>query len=174
MMQYNPAFKSMTHPLGRNKRSVWTVTTQPYPDAHFATFPSALIEPCILAGTSAHGHCPQCGKGWKRIVERGEITEHPQRINRTEDAKQFHPDDNAYGESGSLGRVRMRHTNGWEPSCPCGLEPLSGIVLDPFMGSGTTAEVAQALGRRWLGCELNPEYAKLVADRTRQIGMVLA
>ena len=38
----------------RNKRSVWTVTTQPYPDAHFATFPEALIEPCVLAG-SAHG-----------------------------------------------------------------------------------------------------------------------
>jgi DNA modification methylase len=36
---------------GRNKRSVWTVTTQPYPDAHFATFPEALIEPCILAGS---------------------------------------------------------------------------------------------------------------------------
>jgi DNA modification methylase len=36
----------------RNKRSVWTVTTQPYPDAHFATFPEALIEPCILAGSA--------------------------------------------------------------------------------------------------------------------------
>lgn len=36
---------------GRNKRSVWTVPTQPYPDAHFATFPESLIEPCILAGS---------------------------------------------------------------------------------------------------------------------------
>lgn len=35
----------------RNKRSVWTVTTQPYPEAHFATYPEALIEPCILAGS---------------------------------------------------------------------------------------------------------------------------
>jgi len=39
----------------RNKRSVWTVTTQPYSEAHFATFPPALIEPCILAG------CPKGG-----------------------------------------------------------------------------------------------------------------
>ncbi len=39
----------------RNKRSVWTVTTQPFKDAHFATFPPALIEPCILAG------CPEGG-----------------------------------------------------------------------------------------------------------------
>jgi DNA modification methylase len=43
------------HPLGRNKRSVWTVATQPYSGAHFATFPPKLIEPCILAG------CPEGG-----------------------------------------------------------------------------------------------------------------
>lgn len=35
----------------RNKRSVWTIATQPYPEAHFATFPQKLIEPCILAGS---------------------------------------------------------------------------------------------------------------------------
>jgi DNA modification methylase len=35
----------------RNKRSVWTVTTQPYPDAHFATYPPDLIKPCIMAGS---------------------------------------------------------------------------------------------------------------------------
>jgi len=43
------------NPAGRNKRSVWEVTTQPYAEAHFATFPPALIEPCILAG------CPKGG-----------------------------------------------------------------------------------------------------------------
>ena len=37
--------------MGRNKRSVWTVATQPFPEAHFATFPEKLIEPCILAGS---------------------------------------------------------------------------------------------------------------------------
>jgi hypothetical protein len=41
--------------LGRNKRSVWEVATQPFPESHFATFPPALIEPCILAG------CPKGG-----------------------------------------------------------------------------------------------------------------
>lgn len=39
----------------RNKRSVWTVCTQPFPEAHFATFPEALVEPCVLAG------CPKGG-----------------------------------------------------------------------------------------------------------------
>ena len=87
----------------RNKRSVWTVATQPYSDAHFATFPPKLIEPCILAGSR--------------------------------------PGD---------------------------------IVLDPFMGSGTTAEVAQRLGRNWIGCELNDAYAPLQQARTTgTIGMAL-
>ena len=46
---------SLNHPDGRNKRSVWTVTTKPFKDAHFATFPPELIKPCILAG------CPEDG-----------------------------------------------------------------------------------------------------------------
>ena len=81
----------------RNKRSVWTVTTKPYSGAHFAVFPSDLIEPCILAGA-----------------------------------------------------------------------PTGGIVLDPFMGSGTTAQVAQHLGRQYMGCELNLAYKKLQDQRLAQ------
>jgi DNA modification methylase len=81
----------------KNKRSVWTVSTKPYSGAHFAVFPSDLIEPCILAGA-----------------------------------------------------------------------PVGGIVLDPFMGSGTTAQVAQNLGRQYLGCELNLDYKKLQDQRLAQ------
>jgi DNA modification methylase len=54
---------------GRNKRSVWTIATQPYPGAHFATFPPKLIEPCILAGSPEQA-CSVCGAPWTRIVER--------------------------------------------------------------------------------------------------------
>lgn len=86
----------------RNRRSVWTIPTQSFDGAHFATFPEALVEPCILAGSR--------------------------------------PGD---------------------------------IVFDPFMGSGTVASVAQRLGRRWLGAELNPDYIGLQAERTRQPGLVL-
>jgi DNA modification methylase len=81
-------------PDGRNRRSVWAVSTRPYKGAHFATFPPALIEPCILAGSR--------------------------------------PND---------------------------------IVLDPFMGSGTTAQVAIQHGRQYLGCELNQEYGDLQQER---------
>ena len=86
----------------RNRRSVWTVATRPYKGAHFATFPPALIEPCILAGSR--------------------------------------PGD---------------------------------IVLDPFMGSGTTAAVALRHGRRYVGCELNPEYLPLQQSRMKEMAMPL-
>jgi DNA modification methylase len=85
------------HPNGRNKRSVWTVCTQPYDGAHFATFPPDLILPCVLAGSR--------------------------------------PGD---------------------------------VVFDPFMGSGTTALVAKKNGRRYLGCELNPDYRALQLERLAQ------
>jgi DNA modification methylase len=81
----------------RNKRSVWTVATQPFKEAHFAVFPPDLIKPMILAG------------------------------------------------------------------CPTG-----GVVLDPFVGSGTTAIVARELGRRFIGIELNPEYADMASRRVGQ------
>lgn len=87
----------------RNRRSVWMVATRPYRGCHFATFPPALIEPCILAGSR--------------------------------------PGD---------------------------------IVLDPFIGSGTTAAVALHHGRQYLGCELNEEYGPLqerrIADAVALLG----
>jgi len=62
------------NPFGpqKNKRSVWTVTTKPFREAHYAVYPPDLIEPCILAGTSEAGHCPSCSKRWTRIQEKAE------------------------------------------------------------------------------------------------------
>ena len=82
----------------KNKRSVWTVTNKPYKGAHFAVFPTDLIEPCILAGSSE-----------------------------------------------------------------------GDVVLDPFMGSGTTAMVALKHNRNYIGCELNEDYASLQTDRIDSI-----
>jgi DNA modification methylase len=53
----------------KNKRTVWEVSPQGFPDAHFATFPEELIKPCILAGTSMKGACAKCGTPWERIIE---------------------------------------------------------------------------------------------------------
>jgi site-specific DNA-methyltransferase (adenine-specific) len=82
----------------RNKRSVWTVTSQPSKRAHFATFPPKLIQPCILAG------CPE-----------------------------------------------------------------GGTVLDPFLGTGTTAEVAINSGCRFVGFEINERYFRMATDRLSQL-----
>ena len=89
--------------LTRNKRSVWSINTQPYKEAHFAVFPQKLPELCIKAGSS---------KG--------------------------------------------------------------DIVLDPFFGSGTTGYVAQKLGRRWIGIELNEDYIKIANKRFAQQDLFVA
>lgn len=81
----------------RNRRSVWTVPSEAFSGAHFATFPTKLIEPCVLAGA-----------------------------------------------------------------------PVGGIVLDIFMGSGTTAQVAEQLGRKWIGIDIDERNAALQAERLRQ------
>jgi DNA modification methylase len=149
----------------RNRRTVWTVATQPYSEAHFATFPTALVEPCILAGTSARGHCPACGSGWERVVERTAMV-----VDRSERTHEL----GRTRSSGTMLEPPTTKTLGWQPTCECGGDPVPGVVLDPFMGSGTVAQVAQDLGRRWIGCELNPEYVALQSKRAAQLGMELA
>jgi len=96
----NTVMSDMTkscHPNGKNKRDVWSVSTKPCSEDHYATFPPDLIAPCVLAG------CPE-----------------------------------------------------------------NGIVLDPFIGSGTTGLVAKNHNRRYVGIELNPEYIKMAEKRLSQ------
>jgi len=52
-----------------------------------------------------------------------------------------------------------------QPVCSCGAAFRPGVVLDPFMGAGTTAVVAQRLGRDWVGIELNPDFAAQAEGR---------
>ncbi len=63
--------RAVGRPTGRNRRSVWLLATAPYRGAHFATFPAALVEPCILAATSEHGCCRRCGAPWQRDLSEG-------------------------------------------------------------------------------------------------------
>ena len=59
--------------MGANARSVWSIATQGFKGAHFATFPEELPRRCILAGTSAHGVCGECGAPWRRVIEKSEV-----------------------------------------------------------------------------------------------------
>jgi DNA modification methylase len=151
----------LSNDVMRNKRSVWTVTTEPYEGAHFAVFPPRLIEPCILAGTSAHGCCAACGAPWSRIVERDDIVS-AERNALPSSSRTF---ANAPQRSGVYSLSRTR---GWRPTCECG--PSSAAVpckvLDPFAGSGTTGFVADHLGRAAVLIDLNPDYVAMSNDRT--------
>ena len=144
---------------GANKRSVWTVTTKPFKEAHFATFPPDLIKPCILAGTSPHA-CEICGAPWERVVER-----EPMEIKRSGRGVTL----GKYGKtaaSGTMTKPATSVTIGWQPTCTCQNEGKGCcIVLDPFMGSGTTGMVAAIHQRNFIGFELNPEYCKMAEKR---------
>jgi len=110
----------------RHPRSVWTITTRPYPGTHFATFPRELIWRMVRAGTSSYGHCSECGRGW------------------------------------------VRTGNTWGEPCYCDLPPVPGLILDPFGGSGTTAQVAQEHGRDWIMIDIDESCQDLIKQRTAQ------
>ncbi len=143
----------------RNKRSVWTISTKPCKEAHFAVMPPDLAEVCILAGTSAEGCCAACGAPWERVVERERVATRPG------------TDTKVTGDSMTDGnRDPERHvtdvrTVGWQPTCKCNAAKTPCTVLDPFGGAGTTALVSQLHERDSVICELNEKYAKIAQKR---------
>jgi len=147
---------------GRNKRTVWEIPTQPYPEAHFATFPDKLVEPCIMAGTSEKGVCAECGKPWERIMEVSGGTIGTAWHDHTDDLTRGMR-DNSNGKS-TDGTYNREH-KGWQPTCECNADTIPATVLDPFAGSGTTLAVAQRLGRKGIGTDLNEEYLRLASKR---------
>jgi DNA modification methylase len=152
-----------------NKRSVWTVAVEAFPEAHFAVFPTRLVEPCILAGTSEHGCCSRCGAPWTRIVKRSLAFQSGS--GRAGNIPEGKYSGSAQAESGDydirLGPVVTTATIGWEPSCTCKAEVAPCTVLDPFNGAGTTGLVALRLARNYLGIELNAEYVAMSERRVR-------
>lgn len=162
-------------PTSRNKRSVWNVNPRPYEGAHFAVMPPALVEPCILAGTSAAGCCPTCGAPWERVTQPIQGDPDPtQRSTAHYDTR----DRYGAGNSGNSGLDKLaakmregthhRATVGWVPSCKCPEHtPVPCKVLDPFGGSGTVGMVANWHNRDSIICELNPEYIPLIEDRVK-------
>jgi DNA modification methylase len=162
---------------GANLRSVWTIATQPYPGAHFATFPRKLVEPCIKAGTSERGVCPECGAPWVRVVatERGPAPRERGGKNYGATAQGTSPTSalRKVGGDDWYAYAGKSETTGWRPSCTHAADPIPATVLDPFAGSGTTGMVAQSLGRRAVLIDLNPDYLAQAMTRNRDIPLGL-
>lgn len=148
-------------PESRNKRSVWRVVTEGFPEAHFATFPTALIRPCIQASTSEKGACPDCGAPWNRLVK----IDYTNPGNRTTNGARSV--ENREITAGFKQRLEKQvETLGWEQGCECApAEPVPCTVLDQFGGSGTTGLVADRLQRNAILCELNPKYIGIAERR---------
>lgn len=150
----------------RNRRSVWTVSTKPYTGAHFATYPPALIEPCILAGCPDKV-CPVCGKAWERVVEREAAS--PGQLPGYTKATGVRNDGDRAGHWTDMKTITL----GFRPTCDHENEPVPGIVLDPFFGSGTTGEVAIRNRRRFVGLDLSLDYIQLAKKRVGNVQPVL-
>jgi DNA modification methylase len=161
----------------RNRRSIWTITTKPFKEAHFAVFPPEIPEICIKAGTSLKGCCPECGNPWERVVQKSGGTigkgswidhskEKEQGMSRAHGPllDKDRPWDNGSYEVKTLG---------WRPTCTHNLEPIPCTILDPFAGAGTTGVVAEKLGRKFIGIELNPEYARMANRRIDSVQPLL-
>ena len=155
--------------IGRNRRDVWRIATQATPYAHFATFPEKLVDPCIRAGTSERGACPECGAPWRRVVkiERSDVPRYNSKSAGRRDC------DYGDGDSTTLrARKIVAREVGWQPSCTCGTEEtVPCTVLDPFAGSGTVSLVAHGLGRSSVGIELNEEYIGIIKSRWARGGL---
>lgn len=154
------------HPNGANARSVWSIPTEPTPFAHFATFPTKLVERCIRTGCPSQV-CSVCGKPYERMVE---DTPEYALIKASMRGKTHVADPLLYGKGQGHGREKARVTKdvitiGFNPTCTCNADTRPGVVLDPFGGSGTVGLVAREWGRRFLLCDLNPEYVKLAQSR---------
>ena len=158
----------------RNLRNIWSIPSASFPGAHFATFPPALVEPCIKAGTSEKGCCPECGAPWLRETERQDQgwdgSRYGERaVAATGGAKSGGTAKSTLGSNNGKLTGKMA-TLGWRPSCDCGLVEGPCTVLDPFGGVGTTGMVADRLKRNAILIELNPEYAAMAEKRIQTDG----
>lgn len=157
--------------------------------AHFASYPPALVKPCILASTSERGCCPVCGASAVRIIEQGEADIEHQRAcggdmfgsydgQARKDYNGAKVQDASDVKRRILAGMVERKTVGWKFPCKCtpeggSLTPVPCTVIDPFHGTGATAEAALGLGRAYVGCDINETYIKVSDIRDSQSALAI-
>lgn len=181
LRNYEPDLSAIIPP------EVWHIAIAGYSEAHFATFPPALVVPCILAGTSERGCCPECSAPWAREIKTTLVPTAKAAKTFVVDERDTRADRNDQGanrqkDGHKPGWINETETLGWSPSCKCRQlvdgppgwvecaqeiphSPIPCTVLDPFGGAGTTGMVADRLGRDAILIELNPEYAEMARRR---------
>jgi hypothetical protein len=154
--------------LTRNPRSTWRIASGGSSLKHYAMFPRELAERIIEIATPAHGVCGTCRAPWARVVE----------VARKPRGDAFGVKDvgeHDHGQAGTPFMEATQSTLGWRATCTCGTEDRTpATVLDPFGGSGTTAEAALLMGRKAVLCELNPEYVGIIRQRMQAACPLLA
>lgn len=155
-------------PGGRNRRNWWVVAGEPYSEAHFATFPTKLVEPMILAGSSSRA-CEVCGAPWRREIEKewGPDTKTGAHAGRGAGHFRASPGGPQDRADKVWTRIVAAETRGWSPTCRCRGSDGTGqsVILDPFAGSGTTGVVALRYGRRFIGIDLSQAYLAMAKTR---------
>jgi len=141
----------------RNRRSVWTIPTSPYKGAHYATFPPKLIEPMILAGCP-QVVCAKCGAPYVKVVTKSDWKRHQSQKAKDQDIVGNPMYRGGHHNDGLPSYKGTNKDYDLQPTCDCNAGTTSGIVLDPFVGSGTTVMVANQLGRRGVGLDLSFKY----------------
>jgi len=167
------AEKTTVLPDMRNMRTVWQITTKSFKEAHFAVYPTELIETPIKAS------CPEfiCNNCGKPRTKRYNKTGYPDPENNTDDQGRLKASGGIATDTGRRKELSgLKHAEfklenpdmfiGYS-DCGCKDRFEPGIVLDPFMGSGTTALVALKLNRRFLGIELNSKYIEIANARIK-------
>lgn len=146
-----------------NKRDVWTIPTQAYSEAHYATFPEELARLCLAAGTSLAGCCGKCGAPRKRVeILAGHVNDRePARVPGNTATKT---------DSTGWGPTKLA-TKYFEDGCDCMFGP-EGVVpcraMDIFLGSGTTMRVAKAMDLECDGIELSLDNVAMAERRINQ------
>jgi len=175
----SPGTKSFNHPSGlnrdepykdhinfsqgRNKRCVWTIPTQPFPEAHFAVYPEGLIEIPVKAGCPEFV-CKKCGKARVKVCK----TNLKNNILNPRINEKYSGGSKFMSDKTTLRSETETKFKGYS-DCGCNAGFESGIVLDPFMGAGTTALVALKQGKRFIGIEIKQEYIDMAYKRIAKV-----
>lgn len=128
--------------------------------AHYATFPARLVTPLILAATSAHGACAECNRQYKAVISK-------EKLKKKEDDGADRDRSFRDSRNGLNSTLHDNHGGvfsevvGWWKMCGCNTEDVvPSVVLDPFVGSGTTVAMAIELGRCGIGIDLSEKYLR--------------